>query len=92
MSENQNFKTSVLAGIPETLPPPIPFDPSISHAPKRKDILNAEEKKLAIQNALRYFNPDHHKILATEFIQELRTYGRVYMYRFRPTYSMRQTY
>lgn len=84
----QSFKDSILAGIPETLPPAQPYDVSINHAPKRKDILTGSEKKLAVQNALRYFKPEHHKTLAREFAKELRDYGRIYMYRFRPHYPM----
>jgi urocanate hydratase len=82
------FKEQVLQGIPDNLPLPKQFDPSVSHAPKRKDILNPEEKKLAIRNALRYFHPRHHEVLAREFYDELLTYGRIYMYRFRPDYDM----
>jgi len=83
-----NFKDIILAGIPEELPQPKPYDEQISHAPKRKDILSKEEKKLAISNALRYFNLRHHKELAPEFAHELETYGRIYMYRLRPDYEM----
>jgi urocanate hydratase len=83
-----NFKNAVLAGIPEKLPERKPYDLSISHAPKRKDCLAPAEKKLALQNALRYFKPEHHAVLAKEFAQELHDYGRIYMYRFRPTYSI----
>jgi urocanate hydratase len=71
------------------LPPAREFDASANHAPKRKDILSKVEKKLAVANALRYFHPKHHEILAPEFYQELITYGRVYMYRFRPGYEMK---
>lgn len=70
------------------LPEPKPIDNSVSHAPVRKDILTVEEKKLALHNALRYFDPVHHKTLAPEFAEELRKYGRIYMYRFRPDYEM----
>lgn len=83
-----NFKDEILQGIPDTLPEAKPFDADVNHAPKRKDILNSDEKKLAIKNALRYFHPSHHKILAPEFLSELQTYGRIYMYRFRPDYEM----
>lgn len=83
-----SFKDILLAGIPEDLPQPQPCDDQISHAPKRKDILSKEEKKLALRNALRYFDPRHHAILAPEFAQELQDYGRIYMYRFRPDYQM----
>ena len=82
------FKEDILAGIPKVLPEPKPYDPTINHAPKRKDILTAEEKVLAVKNALRYFPAEHHKTLAPEFAQELRDYGRIYMYRFRPDYEM----
>ncbi|MBX2962994.1 MAG: urocanate hydratase [Cyclobacteriaceae bacterium] len=83
-----DFKAEILQGIPDELPPEQPYDPSVNHAPKRKDILTAEEKKLAVRNALRYFHPRHHAVLAPEFYQELITYGRIYMYRFRPPYAM----
>ena len=83
-----NFKQSVLAGIPETLPPLQEFDVQISRAPKRKDILSPAEKKLAVQNALRYFKPEFHDTLAPEFARELAEYGRIYMYRFRPDYPL----
>lgn len=82
------FKALILQGIPNELPLAKPFDPSINHAPKRKDILNADEKKLAIRNALRYFEPKHHAALAKEFLEELNAYGRIYMYRFRPDYKI----
>jgi urocanate hydratase len=83
-----NFKEAILAGIPEKLPAIQAYNFSISHAPKRKDILNPEEKKLALQNALRYFKPEHHPVLAREFAEELQQYGRIYMYRFRPEYPI----
>ena len=70
------------------LPEPKPYDPEINHAPKRKDILTVEEKRLAIRNALRYFDPKHHAVLAPEFAEELEKYGRIYMYRFRPDYKL----
>ena len=82
------FQEDILTGIPAILPEPKPYDQSINHAPKRKDILSAEEKVLAIKNALRYFPKEHHKVLAEEFAQELKEYGRIYMYRFRPDYEM----
>lgn len=82
------FKEQILAGIPDELPSVPPVDNSVSHAPKRKDILSKDEKKLAVRNALRYFHPKHHQILAKEFYDELIAYGRIYMYRFRPTYAM----
>ena len=75
-------------GIPDFLPEPMPYDPNINHAPKRKEILNHEEKQLALRNALRYFPKQLHAQLAPEFIAELDTYGRIYMYRYRPTYGM----
>ncbi|HRP60936.1 MAG TPA: urocanate hydratase, partial [Vicingus sp.] len=83
-----NFKEIIQQGIPTELPPVKPYDTSVSHAPKRKDILNKEEKKLALRNALRYFETKHHPILAKEFAEELDKYGRIYMYRFRPDYRM----
>lgn len=82
------FQEQILAGIPNELPSLKPYDTSLNHAPKRKDILTKNEKKLAIRNALRYFSPTHHSFLANEFAQELETYGRIYMYRFRPDYEM----
>jgi urocanate hydratase len=83
-----DFYTAILEGIPEILPPKRDFDPSVNHAPKRKDILSREEKKLALKNALRYFHPRHHAVLAPEFAEELKAYGRIYMYRFRPDYPI----
>ena len=74
----------ILAGIPAELPEPKPYDESINHAPKRKDILSQKEKKLALRNALRYFPAEQHATLVKEFAEELRKYGRIYMYRFRP--------
>ena len=82
------FKEQILEGIPQELPEPQPYNPDINHAPKRKDILTPEEKGLALKNALRYFEPRHHAVLAPEFADELNRYGRIYMYRFRPTYPM----
>src|SRR5260221_9698465 len=84
-----SFKDQILQGIPESLPEPREYDPTINHAPKRKDILSLEEKKLALQNALRYFSPRHHEILASEFYSELEYFGRIYMHRFRPDYAMK---
>jgi urocanate hydratase len=78
----------ILKGIPTELPPVKEYDPSINHAPKRKAILSPEEKKLAIKNALRYFDAKHHTVLAKEFANELTAYGRIYMYRFRPDYKI----
>ena len=83
-----DFQKEIQQGIPEILPQPQPWDTSVNHAPIRKDILTKEEKKLAIRNALRYFDPKHHAVLAPEFAKELQDYGRIYMYRFRPTYRM----
>lgn len=85
---NEEFKNQILQGIPSELPPLKPFDSKLNHAPKRKDILNIEEKKLAIRNALRYFDKKYHAVLSEEFAQELKTYGRIYMYRFRPDYAI----
>lgn len=82
------FQEQIRQGIPSELPAPKPYDPTINHAPKRKEILTDEEKKLAVRNALRYFEPRHHRVLAKEFMDELNTYGRIYMYRFRPDYKM----
>lgn len=83
-----SFQEAILQGIPTNLPAKYQYDTTISHAPKRKEILNADEKKLAVRNALRYFNPIHHEMLAKEFAKELNDYGRIYMYRFMPTYEM----
>ena len=85
---DMTFKEEILAGIPDILPEPQPYDTAINHAPKRKDILSRNEKALALKNALRYFPAKHHAILAPEFAQELEKYGRIYMYRFRPRYGM----
>ena len=82
------FQKDILGGIPDELPAPKEYDKSINHAPKRKDILTDREKALAIKNALRYFPKKHHEILVKEFAEELRKYGRIYMYRFRPDYEM----
>jgi urocanate hydratase len=86
---NLSFQEQILQGIPDELPPIRDFDLLVSHAPKRKDILNIEEKKLALKNALRYFHPKHHETLAKEFYDELQKFGRIYMYRFRPEYEMK---
>lgn len=83
-----DFQKAILEGIPSELPAAKPYDLNISHAPKRKDILSKEEKKLAIKNALRYFNLRFHESLAGEFKEELEKYGRIYMYRFRPDYNI----
>jgi urocanate hydratase len=87
--EINKFHHDILEGIPAELPNPKPYDPSINHAPKRKEILSADERKLALRNALRYFLPEHHQVLAKEFAHELDTYGRIYMYRFRPDYEIK---
>ncbi|MEP2669572.1 MAG: urocanate hydratase [Cyclobacteriaceae bacterium] len=83
-----SFKEQIQQGIPDELPELQPYDSSVSHAPKRKDILTVAEKKLAIKNALRYFPESMHTILAPEFHKELMDYGRIYMYRFMPSYAM----
>ena len=83
------FKEQIQQGIPTNLPPVKAYDSTINHAPKRKEILTDEEKKLALRNALRYFDKAHHEVLAKEFLQELNDYGRIYMYRFRPDYEMK---
>ncbi|HPS27295.1 MAG TPA: urocanate hydratase [Bacteroidales bacterium] len=84
----QQFQQAILEGIPAQLPETPSYDASVNHAPRRKDMLTSEEKKLALKNALRYFEPKHHAILAPEFMKELMEYGRIYMYRFRPQYQM----
>jgi urocanate hydratase len=88
MATKLTFKEQILLGIPDELPERRAIDPDINHAPRRKDILSMEEKRLALRNALRYFHPRHHEVLAPEFYEELRTFGRIYMYRFRPEYPM----
>ena len=82
------FQQLIQQGIPTELPQPKPYETAINHAPKRKEILNEEEKKLALKNALRYFEPKFHAELLPEFREELEKYGRIYMYRFRPDYEM----
>ena len=84
-----DIKQTILQGIPTQLPPKKEFDTSVSHAPKRKDILTTQEKKLAIKNALRYFPENLHSELAQEFADELKKYGRIYMYRYRPDYEIK---
>lgn len=84
----EEFRNELRMGIPDPLPAPQPYDTAANHAPKRKDILTKAEKELAIRNALRYFLPKHHAMLAKEFADELKKYGRIYMYRLRPTYPM----
>lgn len=88
MITKEEFQKLILQGIPDTLPEPAVYEPEINHAPIRKQILTNDEKKLAIRNALRYFPAKFHKTLAPEFKNELETYGRIYMYRFRPKYKM----
>jgi urocanate hydratase len=83
------FKKAIQQGIPAILPENKPYDLTVNHAPRRKDILSVQEKKLALRNALRYFAPEHHATLAPEFLDELRQFGRIYMYRFRPDYEMK---
>lgn len=83
-----DFQKEILAGIPEQLPEVKEYDKNINHAPKRKDILTKEQKRLALKNALRYFPERLHAQLAPEFYEELEKYGRIYMYRFRPSYPM----
>ena len=85
---NEDFKREIRLGIPNELPEPKPYDTEINHAPKRKEILSSEAKKLALRNALRYFPKSLHAQLAPEFAEELKTYGRIYMYRYRPSYEM----
>ena len=84
----EEFQNDIRAGIPDRLPAAKPYDRQINHAPKRKEILTPEEQVLAIKNALRYFPAKHHALLAKEFAEELRKYGRIYMYRLRPDYEM----
>ncbi|HKX86609.1 MAG TPA: urocanate hydratase [Flavobacterium sp.] len=83
------FQEQILEGIPSVLPLTKPYEAAINHAPKRKEILNSEEIKLALQNALRYFEAKHHAELIPEFKEELEKYGRIYMYRLRPDYEMK---
>ena len=83
------FQEEISAGIPDQLPALQPYDNSINHAPRRKDILTPEEKRLALRNALRYFPQHLHEALAPEFAEELQKYGRIYMYRYRPQYEIK---
>ncbi len=85
----EEFRIKVAEGIPEELPAPKPYDYNLNHAPKRKDILNSAEKRLALKNALRYFPVKFHPVLAKEFAGELARYGRIYMYRFKPDYEVK---
>lgn len=82
------FQDQIKEGIPTVLPEPKKFETEINHAPKRKEILSDDEKKLALRNALRYFDPKDHAVLVKEFSEELEKYGRIYMYRLRPDYKM----
>src|SRR5580658_10118369 len=86
--DSKAFKKAIIQGISGDLPEMPAYDKNINHAPKRKDILSKEEKKLAIRNALRYFPAKHHSKLAKEFAEELKAYGRIYIHRFRPTYKI----
>ena len=88
MMNLKEFQSAILRGIGDVLPEPALYDASVSHAPRRKEILTNDEKRLALRNALRYFKPEHHAVLASEFAAELEKYGRIYMYRFRPSYPM----
>lgn len=83
-----SFQDQITEGIPEILPELKTYDPEVNHAPKRKSILTPEEEKLALRNALRYFDPSQHAVLLSEFKKELEQYGRIYMYRYRPDYDM----
>ena len=83
-----DFKKAVAEGIPAHIPDAKPYDTSVNHAPRRKKILTPAEERLALKNALRYFPPEQHAALAPEFLDELHTYGRIYMYRYRPDYEM----
>ena len=85
---HEEFCADIRAGIPEILPEPIPYDPNVNHAPRRKQILTPEQTHLALKNALRYFPAEQHAELAPEFARELHDYGRIYMYRLRPRYKM----
>ncbi|MEC7700785.1 MAG: urocanate hydratase, partial [Candidatus Thermoplasmatota archaeon] len=82
------FSEEVRRGIPEQLPPPRPLDTSVSHAPSRPQVLSEAERRLAVENALRYFPSESHPTLAPEFLAELDNYGHIYMHRFRPKYEM----
>lgn len=83
------FQQAVAEGIPAQLPAPQPWNAGLNHAPRRKEILSLQETKLALHNALRYFDPAHHAILAPEFLHELQSFGRIYMHRFRPAYEIK---
>jgi urocanate hydratase len=88
MHPNMTFQDELRAGIPDFLPEHAGWDPTVSHAPKRKDLLTPDEKVLAIRNALRYIPEAHHAVMANECARELHEYGRIYLYRYRPTYAM----
>ena len=83
-----DFQLAILEGIPSHLPPTPVYNTTLNHAPRRKDILNKQEKALAVRNALRYFPVEHHSVLAKEFALELQEYGRIYAYRYKPTYPI----
>ena len=87
-NEILNFRNEILEGIPAQIPQAKAYDKSVNHAPKRKDILTLQEKRLALKNALRYFPQEQHAALAPEFAKELEEYGRIYMYRYRPSYKI----
>ena len=84
----EDIKADICQGIPSEIPSKKLYDQNVNHAPKRKDILSKEEKKLALKNALRYFPKEQHAELAADFAEELKKYGRIYMYRYRPDYEM----
>ncbi|MBK42792.1 MAG: urocanate hydratase, partial [Flavobacteriaceae bacterium] len=84
----KSFHDEIKEGIPSDLPDKRPYDINYNHAPKRKPILNKKEQKLALKNALRYFEKKFHSTLINEFKNELNTYGRIYMYRFRPEHKI----
>ena len=86
---DKTFADAIRKGIPPVIPPEKKYDREVNHAPRRKEVLNQKEKKLALKNALRYFPVDFHAVLAPEFLNELEQYGRIYMYRFRPEYAMK---
>ncbi len=86
--KSEQFKAAILEGIPAQLPPRQVRNPELNHAPRRKDILTYEEKKLALRNALRYIPKQHHPVMVKEFAAELEQYGRIYMYRYRPAYAI----
>lgn len=85
---NLTFAEDIQQGIPTEIPAKKVFDLTVNHAPKRKEILSKEEKKLALQNALRYFPKEQHAELIKDFVEELETFGRIYMHRYCPDYKM----